>query len=230
MPICERIVFVAGVLAVHAQAFHPRRQRVVVGEHGAAVAVTAERLCRKEARRRRVGQRAELAAAIGGAERLRRVVEHFDAVRGGDRRNGIVIGRQAEQIDRDHGFRLQAEALRRRDRALKACRIEIEGVGGDVGHHRRRANERHHFGGGAKRECRTDHRIARPDLPRHQHQQQRIGAARTADDVLGAAEGREIGLERAHFRPLDELAMGRARGRPRRRWRCRDGGAGRRRR
>ena len=152
-------------------------------------------------------QRAELAAAIGGAERLRRVVEHLYAVRGGDRRDGIVIGRQAEQVDRDHGFRLQAAPLRRRDSALKACRIEIEGVGGDVGHDRRRANERHHFGGGAKRKRRADHRVARPDLPRHQHQQQRVGAARTADDMLGAAEGREVGLERAHFRPLDELAM-----------------------
>ena len=53
----------------------------------------------------------------------------------------------------------------------------------------------------------TDHGVARPDPPRHQHQQQRIGAARAGDRVPRAAERRKLGLERAHFGSLDELAM-----------------------
>ena len=75
MPIRDGIVFI-DALAVHAQALEARGERVVVGKDGAAVAIAAERLGREEARRGRGGERAELAALIGRAEGLRRVVEH----------------------------------------------------------------------------------------------------------------------------------------------------------
>ena len=152
-------------------------------------------------------ERAELAALIGGAERLRRIVEHQKVVRGGDCGDGVVIGRQAEQIDRNDGPRLKPEPLCGRDRALAARRIEIERLRLDVGHDRRGAAERDHFGGRAERESGTDHRIAGPDLPRHQHQKKRVGAARTGDRMARAAERRKFGLERAHLRSVDELAM-----------------------
>ena len=138
--------------------------RVVVGEHRAAVAVAAERLGRKEAGRGRWPKRAELAALVGRAEALRGVVEHEQVFRLGDGRDRVVVGRQAEQIDRDHRLRLQARPLGGRDRArrcpsasmLKVVRIDID-------EHRRRADQRHDFGGGAEREGRADHRVARAD-------------------------------------------------------------------
>ena len=163
----------------------------VVGQHRAAVAVAAERLGRKEARRRRRRERAELAALVGRAERLRGVVEHEQAFRLGDRQQRIVVGRQAEQIDRDHRLGLEAVTLGGRDRALDARRIEIERVRIDIGEHRRRAEQHDHFGGGAEREGRTDHRVARADALRHQHQHQRVGAAGAADGIARAAKRRE---------------------------------------
>ena len=126
---------------------------------------------------------------------------------GRDSRNGIVIGRQTEQIDRNDGARLEPEPLRGCHCAPQAFRIDVECVGLHVSQHRRRAEQRHHFGRRVERKGRTDHRVARPDLPRHKDEKKRIGSARTGDDMTGAAERREIGFERPHLRSLDELAV-----------------------
>src|SRR5580658_1958869 len=124
-----------------------------------------------------------------------------------DRRNGIVIGRQAEQIDRDDDARLEPTPLRGCYGTLQAFWVDVEGVSLHVGQYRRRAKERHHFGCRVERKGRADHRVARPDLPGHEDEQKRIGSARTGDDMAGAAERREIDFERPDLRPLDELAV-----------------------
>ena len=85
--------------------------------------------------------------------------------------------------------------------------IHVEGRFVDIDEHRRRAGQRHGLAGRAERERRTEHRIAAADALGHQHHQQRIGAAGAGHDMLGAAEGRERGLELRHFRAVDELAM-----------------------
>src|SRR6266404_1101083 len=61
--------------------------------------------------------------------------------------------------------------------------------------------------GGAECKRRTEYRIAAAHPLRHQHHQQRVGAARTAHDMLGATEGRKLGLKLSHFGAVDELAM-----------------------
>src|SRR5262249_16823582 len=72
-PYSHAIIFVVA-LAVDAQAAHDRGKLVVVGEHGAAVAVNAERLCRKEAGRGRFGEGAEATVAVARPESLRGIV------------------------------------------------------------------------------------------------------------------------------------------------------------
>ena len=200
------VVFI-GALAVHAQASQPRRQFVVIGQDGAAVAVAAQRLGGEKARRRRERECAELAAPVSGAERLRRVVEHQKVVRGGDCGDRVVVGRQPEQVDRNDGARFEPEPPCGRDRALQARRVEIERLRLDVGHDRRGAAERDDFGGGAERERGTDHRVAGPDFPRHQHEKQRVGPARTGDRMARAAERRKLRFQRAHLRSVNELAV-----------------------
>ena len=190
-----------------AQTPDPRRKRVVIGENRAAVAIAAKRLGREETRRGRGRERAELPAPIGRAECLRGIVENGEAVLGRNCGDRVVVRGQAEQIDRDHGTRLKAAPLRGCDGAAQTFGIEIEGLGFDIRHHRSRAEQRHHLGRGAEGEGRADHSIAGPDLPSHQHEQQRVGAARATDDVPRAAECRKIGFERADFRALDELAV-----------------------
>src|SRR5256885_5610930 len=54
---------------------------------------------------------------------------------------------------------------------------------------------------------RADYGVAAADLLGHQHQHQRVGAARDADHVPRAAERRKLLLKLAHFGTFDELAM-----------------------
>ncbi len=150
---------------------------------------------------------AELAALVGGAEGLRGIVEHEQVMRLGRGRNGVVIGRQAEQIDRDHRLRLEPEPAGGRDGLTDALGVDVEGVGLNVDEDRRRADQHRHFRRRAEGERGADHRVARADALGAQRQHQRIGAAGATDGMARAAECGELGLERAHFGTEHELTM-----------------------
>ena len=102
---------------------------------------------------------------------------------------------------------VEAGAARGRDGARGAVGRDVEGRGIDIGEHRRRAEERHHLGGRAEREGRADDGVAGADALRHQHQQQRVGAARAGHHVAGAAELGERRFERPHLGTENELAV-----------------------
>ncbi len=69
-------VVIAAGLAVHPDFAEGRGQRLIVGEHRAAVSVTAERLGREEAGAADRREVAALAALIIGAEALRGILDH----------------------------------------------------------------------------------------------------------------------------------------------------------
>ena len=121
--------------------------------------------------------RAEAAALVARAKRLRGVVEHKHSLGFGDRRDRIMVGGLPEQIDRNDRFRLEPVLPGDRDPVLQRSRIDIERRLIDIDEYRRRADQRDHLAGRAERKGRTDHGIARADFLRHQHHQQRIGAA-----------------------------------------------------
>ena len=179
----------------------------VVGEDRTAIAIAAERLGREEAGGGGKPAGAEPPSLVAGAKALGGVVEHEHALFSGDRGDRIVIGRLAEQIDRDHRLQLQAVSLGGGDAALQRLDIHVEGDFIDIDKHRRGAGERHHFAGGAEREGRADHRVARADALGHQHHQQRVGAAGAGHHMLGAAECRKISLELHDLRTVDEMTV-----------------------
>ena len=113
--------------AMHAHAAHRRGERVVVGEHRAAVAVAAERLRRKKAGRGRQRQRADAAVLVGGAEALGGIVEHEQTLGLGDGRDRAVVGGLPEHVDRDDRLRgepaLRAVAMARRQ--LSGSRLKL---------------------------------------------------------------------------------------------------------
>ena len=131
-------------------------QGVVVGQHRAAVAVAAKRLGREKAGRGGVAESAEPAAIEGRAEGLRGVVEHEQVGVLGNRGDGVVVGRQAEQVDRDDRLRRQAYALGGRQRGFKPFGVDVETFRLDVDEDRRGADQRHHFRGGAEGEGRAE--------------------------------------------------------------------------
>ena len=184
------VVFVR-TLAVDADAAQRACEFGIVGEDRAAVAEAAERLGREEAGRGRKAERAETAALVARAKGLRRVVEHEQALGRRDRADRVMVGALPEQIDRNHRDRLEAEPLRRGDAALQRSRIDVEGRFIDIDEHRCRAGQRHRLAGRTKRKGRTEHRIAAADALGHQHHQQRVGAARAAHHMFGAAEARQ---------------------------------------
>ena len=189
--------YLSRALAVDADAAQGLRKFRVVGEDRAAVAEAAERLCREKAGRGGKAEGAEAAALVARAEALRGVVEHEQALGFGDRGDGVMVGALPEQVDRDHRPRLEAELARGGDAALQRSRVHVEGRLIDIDEHRRRAGQRHRLAGRAERKGRAEHGIAAADALRHQHHQQRVGAAGAGHDMLGAAEGGEFGLELA---------------------------------
>ena len=59
-------------------------------------------------------------------------------MRFGDSRDRIMIGRLAEQIDRNDRTRPEPELLGSGDGAFETRRVQIERLGIDIGEHRRR--------------------------------------------------------------------------------------------
>src|SRR5690606_9226758 len=95
------VVVLVRALAVNAQAADRTGERLVVGEHRAAVAVAAERLRRKEAGGRGRADRPDTAVLVDGAEALRRVREQPQAMLRAERLDSVVVRRLAEEIDAD---------------------------------------------------------------------------------------------------------------------------------
>ena len=185
------IVIFVRALPVDADAAQRFRKLGIVGEDRAAIAEAAKRFGREKAGRGCKAEGAEAAALIGRAECLCGVVEHEQALGLGNCADGVMVGALSEQIDRDHGLRLQAELLCGRDAALQRSSVHVEGRFIDIDEDRRGARQRHNFAGRAERERRADDRIAAADALGHQHHQQRIGAAGAGHDMPGAAECRE---------------------------------------
>ena len=194
------IVIVGRGRAMRAQLEEPRRDRVVLAHHHAAVAVAAEVLRGEEGegpdRRPLAGHRPRAADLSPRTDRLRRVLDH------GHRRHRrhVLLDRRhlPEEIHRDHGLRLRGHRrLGRGDR-------KVERVGLDVREHRDRADVVHRAPGREEGERGRDDLIPRPDVERLEREEQRIGAARAADRVLRVRKLGDGLLEFEHRLAEDE--------------------------
>ena len=184
--------------AVVAQPADARQQRgIAPGDH-AAVAVAAQVLAGIEAEARQIAQAAAAPAVMLGRVRLRRVLDHPQAVPPGDGQDRVHVGRLAVEMHRHDGPRA------RRDRRLDLGRIQVVGIGRNVDKHRRRAGLVDRLGGRVEGERGCDHLIARADAARQERQVQRRSARSDPDRGLGADKAGESLLERSDLRPHDE--------------------------
>ena len=140
------IVVAIAAHAMNAHTAHQVGEIIVIGERRAAVAITAERLGRKEAGRGDGAEGADAAIIIGRAEALRRVVDDKKVMCLGGGRNRPVVGRLAEQIDRDDRLGFEAKFARFFDRPGNMLRVHVEGHRIDIDEDRRRADQRHDLG------------------------------------------------------------------------------------
>ena len=192
---------VAAVLAVDADLPHESRQRLVVREQGAAIAVAAKRFRREKRRGADRGEPARTAALVGGAEALRGVLDHGQAVIACDVVDGVEVRALAIQRDRHDGPRP------RRDRRLEFRGVHVVGTAIDVDEHGLSADQRDHLGRGEECERHRDDFVAWTYVQRHQRDQQRVGAARHSDAVLRSDVLREPLLELGNLRTHDVLAV-----------------------
>ncbi len=182
------LVAVAGA-AVRADHAHLLGKIAVLGQDRTAVAVAAERLGRIEAGGADRRQRADALVAGSAAEALRRIRQHRHATTAGDLGDRGIVGRQAVEVDRHHGARLQVIGIDRLgDGALEIGRVHVEGRRIDIDEDRRGTNRDDRTGGGGKGEGRHEDGVARLHAHRHHGDHQRVAAAGDADRMAGAGE------------------------------------------
>jgi len=195
-------VVVAAVLAVAGDLADDLGELVVVGEDGAAVAIAAERLAGEEAGAGDGAEVARHAALVAGAEALRGVFDHRDAVLGSDGVDGVEVGALAVQAHRDDGLGLG------RDGGFEQRRVEVVGARIDVDIHRLGTEYGDGLGGGDVGEARGDDLVAVGHADCHLGDLQGVGAVGAGDAVLGADKGGELFFQFGHFGAKDVLAMG----------------------
>jgi hypothetical protein len=113
-PEANIVVFVR-TLAVDPDAAQRCGKFRIVGEDRPAIAKTAERLCREKTGRGRKPEGADAPTPVARAKALRGVIENKEPIALRDRGNRIMVGALPEQIDRDHGHRLEALLFRNSD-------------------------------------------------------------------------------------------------------------------
>jgi hypothetical protein len=189
--------------AMQPQLLEPVGGRVVRGDHHATVAPGSEILAGEERIARHppeLTRDAPFAVDLAArADRLRRVFNQLDAARLRDRHQLEHVGHLAVQV---HGH---DRAGARRDRALHRGGIDVERVRLNVHEHRCAAGIVDRAGRREERERRGNDFVARRQVQRLERQEQRIGAARAADAVLGVRHARDLDLELRHRGPHDEL-------------------------
>ena len=189
--------------------FNTAASIVVVGEDRAAVAIAAERLGRKEARRRDVADRADLATPVGGAKALRGVAEDPQPVRRRDRQDRVVVGRLTEEIDWDDPDWLQPEvacAVAMPASRLAGSILKVSSQHVDK-HRRSRRTSATTSAVAAKVKEGTSTACPGLEVLRHQREPQRVGAVGAAQHVFRAAKRGELLLEGGHLRAHDVAAV-----------------------
>ncbi len=169
--------------------------RFAARRHQPAVAEAEEVLGREEAERAGDAERAHAAAAEGGAEGLRGVLDHRE-VPG----SSVERRRAAEEVDGQDRLRALAHQARRSAGSrLSDCRV-------DVAEDRRGAHARDRLGGRIEGEGRADDLVAGADAESVEHENERVGPVGHSDRVADAEVGGRLRFEGLHLGPQNEAS------------------------
>ena len=180
----------------------------IIGKYSAAVAITGQRFGRIKAGRGHVGNVAGALAVIFRTIALCGIRQNLHTVGMGDFHNFVIVGRVAENINRNNGLQIQfALFLNIGDCFFQIFRIHIERIGVGVDENRRSADNGNTFGRSDKRKGRNEHGIAGLNVPGHQSQRQRIGARTAGRAVFRTGIGCQLLVQFAAFRTLGITAV-----------------------
>ena len=125
---------------------------------------------------------------------MRRILEHPEAVPGGDRHDRVHVGRRAGVVYRDDADRAG------RDRGLELPFVDLECFTMNVDVHRRRASDLDHVHRRSPRHRRRDHLVTRLQAQRNQTDVLACGGRRERQGVRKARVGRKVLLELLRLR------------------------------
>ena len=206
-PEADVVVF-ERALSVNADRFEDLVHLRVVREHRAPVAVAAERLRGEKARCGKVPEAARLFPVDAAPEALRGVLHEHEAVLPADGGDAGEVGWQAEQVDGDHGPRLQLPfGERLLDLPGQGIRVQIERVFIHVAENGSRARQAYDLRRSEKGEVRNEDRVPRADALRHQRHEKSVGAVVRGNAVPAVRIGAELLFQLLHLGPRNEAAV-----------------------
>ncbi len=195
------LVVVLGPLAIVAHHPHLLGQLPVIRRERAGVAVSSQVLARIEAEGAKRPDGPGAAPLVPGAVGLAGVLDHRQAVPGGDLEDRVHVGRLAVQVDghdRPGAWR---------DGRFDQSRIDVVRARVDVDPDGRRAGERNCARAGDERSRRRDHLVARADVHRPHAQLERGHAGIQAHRVLRLAVGAKLAFEGGDVTSEDEVGV-----------------------
>ena len=189
-------------VAMHPQPLQPRGELGIVRRDHAAVAGAAEVFRREEAEAAHRAEHSRLTAAIGAADRLRRVFNDRQAIPHRRSPQGVHVGALAEQVDWHDGPRPRGH------RSIDGRGVEIERRGVNVDENGLRADPVNATGRRKEGVRGGDDFVARADIEGHQRQNKCVGTRGTPDRMAGVAERRDLLFELDDVVAEDEFLSG----------------------
>ena len=184
-----RLMSIAADLPVVAQLAQFFRQRVIIGDHRAAIAIRAHIFGRIKAERAQLADRPDLALPIQRAVSLGAIFNQQQIVSLRQSQQRIHIRSPAIQMHSDNRACAPGDGCARRIGA------QGESLGFDISQYGRSASRFDSGHGGQRRMRHGDDFVARADSARPQRQLDGIGAGGDADCVADAVIRRELALE-----------------------------------
>ena len=139
----------------------------------------------------RVGDRADLPAAIRALERMRRVLDDRHA----EREQRIEVAPLPREVHREDRLRPLVDELR------NTRRVDVQVLVAHVREDGRRAGVHDHVRGRRPRDRRRDHLVARPNAEREQREMHRRGPGRDRDHLVRLEKRRQPPLQLRRLRP-----------------------------
>ena len=186
---------------MHADLARGLRQRRVVGEQCATVAITTQGLAGEKTRRTKGRQTARALALVQRAKTLRAVFDHRQTMLRSNGIDGRHVGHLAVQTHRHDGARTRC------DLGADQVGVDVAGVGLDVHKHWLGTQQHDGLCRGGKGKRRGDDFVTGLDAQSHHGDEQGFGATGHTDAVRTAREGGQHRFHLGHLGPHDVLAM-----------------------
>src|SRR6266436_1994185 len=173
-----------------------------IGHDHARIAARAQILGRVKAKASYVAQGTGTPALVACADGLRAIFDHRQVLLAREIHDRVHVRGQTVEVNDDDGARARSHTAR------NLRRVDVVGVGLNVGEDRFRTERAHGAARGDKGERRENDFVTGRDSAGTQREDQRIRAGADTDSMRHTAKSRDFFFQRSAFTPQDELLRG----------------------